>query len=100
MSDDDFTHEPTVRKFLTQYHAWAGAAHADIDLPIVVQLVSKAPDDRGMSVQAFSIGDVDGMVEAALIGARNGKNIFVEARSTRPGRPSERGKIERTVGVF
>jgi hypothetical protein len=96
----DFIDEFAVRKFIAQYHTWAGAAHAGIDLPVVVQLVSKAPDDRGMSVQAFRIGDVEGMVEAALIGAKNGRNIFCEGRSVRPGRPSERGRIERTVGLF
>jgi hypothetical protein len=50
-------------------------------------------------VQAFRIGDVDGMVEAALINARSGRNVYVEGRTVRPGRPSERGKIERTVGL-
>jgi hypothetical protein len=95
----DLIDESTIRKFIAQYHAWAGAAHAGIDLPAVVQLVSKAPDDRGMSVQAFKIGDVDGMVEAALINAGSGRNVYIEGRTVRPGRPSERGKIERTVGL-
>jgi hypothetical protein len=100
MSHDDLINADEARKFLTLYHAQAGAAHAGIDLPVVLHLVSKAPDDRGMSVQAFNIGDVDHMLEAALINARAGRNVYVETRTVRPGRPSERGKIERTVGLF
>jgi hypothetical protein len=65
-------------------------------------LVSMAPDDGGMSVSAFKIGDVDQMLEAALIDARAGRNVYVEARTVRPGRPAERGrgKIESTIGCF
>jgi hypothetical protein len=99
-SADDFIHEPTIREFLARYHTWAAAAHAGIDLPVVVQLVSKAPDGRGMSVEAFNIGDDERMVEAALTHARAGRNVYVETRTVRPGRPKERGKIERTVGLF
>jgi hypothetical protein len=100
MSHDDLINADEARKFLTLYHARAAAAHAGIDLPVVVQLVSKAPDDRGMSVTPFVIGDVDHMVEAALIDARAGRNVYCETRTVRPGRPNERGKIERTVGLF
>jgi hypothetical protein len=100
MSHDDLINADQAHRFLTLYHARAGAAHAGIDLPCVLHLVSKTPDDRGMSVQAFSIGDVDRMLEAALIDARAGRNVYVETRTVRPGRPSERGKVERTVGLF
>jgi hypothetical protein len=100
MSHDELINADEARKFLTLYHAHAGAAHAGIDLPVVVQLVSKAPDDRGMSVTPFAIGDVDRMVEAAMIDARAGRNVYCETRTVRPGRPTERGKIERTVGLF
>src|SRR5262249_49211336 len=61
-----------------------------------------APDDRGMTVECFNIGDVDHMLEAGLDHARSGRNVYVEARTVRPGRPSERGrgKLESTIGWF
>src|SRR6516162_8352941 len=70
--------------------------------PGVLQLVSIAPDDRGMSISPFAIGDIDSMLKAALINAGAGKNVYVEARSVRPGRPTERGrgKLESTIGCF
>jgi hypothetical protein len=42
------------------------------------------------------------MLEAALTDARAGRNVYVEIRSVRPGRPDERGrgKIESTIGCF
>ena len=39
MSADELIHEPTMREFLARYHTWAAAAHTDVDLPVVVQLV-------------------------------------------------------------
>src|SRR5215469_17014893 len=42
------------------------------------------------------------MVETALTDARSGRNVYVEARTVRPGRPCERGrgKIDSTIGCF
>ena len=40
-----------------------------------------------MCTQAFSVGDVDPMVEAALRDAKAGRNVFVEGRVVRPGNP-------------
>jgi hypothetical protein len=59
-----------------------------------------APDDRGISMSSFNIGDVDHMLEAALIDAKAGRNVYIETRTVRPGRPNERGKLEATIAVF
>jgi hypothetical protein len=39
-----------------------------------------APDDRGMSVECFSIGDTAGMLNAALDHARSGRNVGGNSR--------------------
>jgi hypothetical protein len=102
MSADVVEDEPTVRKFLTLLHSRAAAALSHERRPGVVQLVSIAPNDSGMSVSPFEAGDVDHMVEAALVDARAGRNVYVETRTVRPGRPNERGrgKIESTIASF
>jgi hypothetical protein len=100
----DLTHEPTVRKFLKLLHSRAAAALSHLRRPGVVQTVSASPDDRGVAFAVFAIGDVDRMAEAVLIDARNGRNTYIETRSTRPGRPKERrsgrGKADATIGTF
>jgi hypothetical protein len=53
-----------------------------------------------MCTQVFNVGDVQAMVEAAVIGAEAGYNVFIEARAVKPGRPIERGKANATTGVF
>ncbi len=100
--DTDLIDPATVRKFLGLLHERAAAALSHMRRPGVIQLVSIAPDDRGMSISPFAIGDVDSMLEAALVNTRCGKNVFVETRTVRPGRPKERGrgKIGSTVGTF
>jgi hypothetical protein len=102
MNSPDLVDPTTIRKFLELLHTRAAAALSHERRPGVLQLVSMAPDDRGMSVSSFAIGDVDYMVEAAITDARAGRNVFVETRSTRAGRPHERGrgKIESTIGTF
>src|SRR6516165_5695713 len=100
MTGDLLLDEPTVRKFLELLHARAAAALCDVRRPGVLHLVSIAPDDRGMSVSPFNIGDVRNMTEAALADARAGRNVYVETRTVRPGRPTERGKLEATIAVF
>jgi hypothetical protein len=100
MSAADLIDPVTVRKFLEMLHARAAAALSDVCRPGVLHLVSMAPDDRGMSVSPFNIGDIDQMLECALTDARANRNVYVEARTVRPGRPTARGKIEATIGVF
>jgi hypothetical protein len=90
----------TIRKFTKVLHARAAAAFAELDRPGVLQLCSLAPDDR-LSTQAFCVGDVDAMTEAAIVSAKGGHNVYVEGRTVTPGlRPEERGKIGATIGVF
>ncbi len=98
----DLIDEATARKFIQFLHDHAAAALSHISRPGVLQLVSLSPDDKGVSVSPFTIGDVDQMVEAALIDARSGRNVFIETRTVRPGRPAERGrgKLESTIGCF
>ncbi|MFY9770241.1 MAG: hypothetical protein WAK04_08410 [Xanthobacteraceae bacterium] len=102
MTHSDLINPDTARKFLELLHTRAAAALSHERRPGVLQLVSISPDDSGMSVSPFSVGDVDHMVAAAIIDARAGRNVFVETRSVRPGRPHERGrgKIESTIGTF
>jgi Protein of unknown function (DUF3631) len=102
MSQSDLINADEARKFLELLHSRAAAALSHMRRPGVIQLVSIAPNDRGMSISAFAVGDVDSMLEAALVSARCGKNAYVETRTVRPGRPDERGrgKIESTIGCF
>src|SRR5436190_12868903 len=102
MSHSALINADEARKFLELLHSRAAAALAHMRRPGVIQLVAIAPDDRGMSISPFAVGDVDSMLEAALINAKAGKNVYVEARTVRPGRPDERGrgKIESTIGCF
>ena len=102
MSHDDLTNADQARKFFQVLHSRAAVAHRNVHGPCLLQLVSMAPDDHGMSVECFNIGDIDAMLEAALDHARSGRNVYVEARTVRPGRPNERGrgKLESTIGCF
>ena len=91
-----------IRKFLELLHSRAAAALSHVRRPGVLQLVSIDPDTEGLTTSAFNIGVVDAMVGAAVTDAKSGRNVYVEARSVRPGRPVERGrgKIESTIGCF
>ena len=100
MSTPDLVDAATVRKFLELLHGCAASALSGLRPPGLLHLVSMAPDDRGMSLSPFNIGDVDQMLEAALADARAGRNVYVETRTVRPGRPNERGKLEATIAVF
>jgi hypothetical protein len=102
MSHDDLINAGEARKFLELLHTKAAAALVGLRRPGVLHLVSMAPDDKGMSVECFNIGDVDHMLEAALDHARSDRNVYVEGRTIRPGRPGERGrgKLESTIGCF
>jgi hypothetical protein len=75
---DDLIDETTACKFIQLVHDRAAAALSHVRRPGVLQLVSIAPDDKGMSVSPFAVGNVDQMVEAALIDARAGRKLFIE----------------------
>jgi hypothetical protein len=94
----EYIDRPTIHEFVTVLHD--RAASALNGARGVLHLCTHAPDDHGMATQAFNIGDISGMVEAAVLGAESGRNIYVEGRVTRPGLPKERGRACATVGVF
>jgi hypothetical protein len=94
--------ETIARKFFELLHARASHALSHLRKPGILQLVSVAPDSNGMTISPFLINDIDAMLEASLADAQSGRNVFVELRTVRPGRPRERGrgKIESTIGCF
>jgi len=91
-----------VRKFITLVHERAAAAVHGVSnaRPAVLHLCSMAPDDNHINTSAFNIGDVEYMIEAALIDANCRRNVFIEPRLVRPGLPNERGKLNATLAVF
>ena len=95
----DLIDEATIRKFLEALHTRAAGALDGVDPPGVLNLCNQLPDDR-MYTQPFELGDVDGMVEAAIRNTKAGRNVYIESRTVRPGHPDDRGKIGATVGVF
>jgi hypothetical protein len=99
-SHHDLINADEARKFIELVHERAAAAVSHLRRPGVLHLCTMAPDAKRMATAAFAIGDIAGMFDAALIAARAGHNCFIETRTTRPGRPTERGKIEATIGVF
>jgi hypothetical protein len=89
-----------IHQFLSFLHARAAAALDGTREKGVIQLCTFAPDNGRMVTQAFAFGDVDHMVEVAVIAAGCGSNVYVETRTVRAGRPTERGKSNATLGVF
>ena len=92
----------TVGKFINLVHSRAAAAIAGCDNArlVVLQLCGSSPDDNRFYTSAFNIGDTEHMIEAALIDAEAGKNVYIEGRLVRPGRPDERGRADATLAVF
>jgi RepB DNA-primase from phage plasmid len=92
----------TVCKFVELVHSRAAAAIRGCTntRPVVLQLCSQAPDDNRFYSSAYNVGDVGHMVADALIDAQAGKNVYVEPRLVRPGRPNERGRADATLAVF
>jgi hypothetical protein len=92
-----------VHKFITLVHERAAAAIAGVGnaRPAVLQLCSAAPDDSRFFHSAYNIGDVEHMAVDALVDSEVGKNVFIEPRLVRPGRPAERrGDLLTTLAVF
>jgi hypothetical protein len=89
-----------IHQFLSFLHAKATAALDGAREKGVIQLCTLAPDNRRMVTQAFTLGDVGRMAEAARTAAECGSNVYVETRTVRAGRPNERGKANATRGVF
>jgi hypothetical protein len=91
-----------VHRHIAFVHEHAAAAIRGLpnSRPVVLQLCSMAPDDRRFFTSAYCVGDVEHMTADALIDAEAGKNVFIEPRLVRPGRPNERGKLGDTMAVF
>jgi hypothetical protein len=92
----------TVRQFIDLVHQHADEASRDIldQIPAVLHLCSASPDDQRFSHSAYDIGDVVRMTQDAIYDAEAGRNVFIEGRLIRPGKPHERGGINSTLGVF
>jgi RepB DNA-primase from phage plasmid len=92
----------TVCKFIHLVHSRAAAAIRGCSdaRPAVLQLCSQLPDEDRFWSSAYNVGDTEHMIADALVDAQNGKNIFVEPRLVRPGRPGERGRADATLAVF
>jgi hypothetical protein len=99
-TDNPMVDEAAVRRFVILLHVRAAAAFYGAHEQGVLQLCRMHPDDKRIRSSSFMIGDVDNMVAAAIMDAREGFNIYCELRTVRPGRPTERGKINATCGVF
>jgi hypothetical protein len=102
VSNNHLINPDCVHKFIRLVHRRAAAAIDGIPnrRPAVLQLCSNSPGDRRFYTSAFHVGDVDHMTEAALIDSRAGKNVYIEPRLVRPGRPTERGGLNATLAVF
>jgi hypothetical protein len=91
-----------VHKFIALVHERAAAAIAGMGArPVALQLCSAAPDDTRFFHSAYNIGDIQNMAADAIVDSKSGKNVFIEPRLVRPGRPSERrGDLISTLAVF
>lgn len=89
----------TVRSFVQVLHEQAARALAAADRPGLLQLVRVHPAREGAVPSRFAVGDVDGMVEAAIDDAASGHNVYVEARTVEHV-ASGRGRTGDTRGVF
>jgi hypothetical protein len=95
-------HRQTVRQFVDLVHQHADEAIRDIPdrTPAELHLCSMSPDDQRFSHSTYNIGDVVRMTQDAICDAEAGKNVFIEPRLVRPGKPHERGGINSTLAVF
>ena len=90
--------EATVRTFLEIIHRQAAHALQGLDQPGDLQLVRIHPGSEATVSTRFKIGDVDGMVQAAL-DAASGRNVYIETRTVAEGTKG-RGKTDDTRAVF
>jgi hypothetical protein len=91
----------TVRKFIGLLHARATTALRGTDAPQgVLHLCKIDPTTGHIFTSAYFVSDAERMTADALIDAGAGVNVYAEPRLVRPGLPSERGKLNATLGVF
>ena len=93
--------ENTVRRFLEIISAHAVELAKGVAKPGVLQLSTLSPVDETLIPHRFRLDDVDGMVGVAVAAANAGLNVYIEARTLRPGlRGKARGTIADTEFVF
>jgi hypothetical protein len=93
--------ENTVRRFLGIISAHAVELAKGSGKPGVLQLSTLSPVDETLIPHRFRLDDVDGMVGVAVAAANAGLNVYIEARTLRPGlRGKARGTIADTGFVF
>ena len=94
--------EATVRQFVELINAHAKATINGANPPGSLQLCRINPlDEKSVVPSRFEIGDVEHMVRTAMGDATAGHNVYIEARTVRPGlRGSKRGRLEDTAWVF
>src|SRR5689334_1933481 len=91
----------TVRHVLEIIHTQAACALHGAERPGYLQLVVIHPASGSTVATRFRIGDVDGMLQAALVAAETGYNVYIEPRTIAEHAPRKgRGGIEDTRGVF
>src|SRR5262245_32074027 len=94
--------ETTVRQFIELINAHAKATINGANPAGSLQLCRINPlDEKSVVPSRFEIGDVEHMVRTAMGDATAGHNVYIEARTVRPGlRGSKRGRLEDTAWVF
>ena len=94
--------EATVRRFIELINEHAKGVINGADPPGFLQLCRINPlDEKTVVPSRFEIGDVERMIQTATDDAVAGHNVYIEARTVRPGlRGSKRGLLEDTAWVF
>jgi hypothetical protein len=90
-----------VRDFLQRISEQAQRALRGVKSPGLLQISRLHPADNKLVPTRYKIGDIDRMVEDAVVASDAGHNVYIEGRTVRAdlGR-KERGAIEDTVAVF
>lgn len=93
--------DQTVRAFLEIIHAHAASALDGVSKPGLLQLVQIHPSGPAAPSLRFDIGAVEHMTEAAVRGAKNGYNVYIEARTLAENASRKgRGSLDDTRGLF
>jgi hypothetical protein len=88
-----------VREFLTAFSDLALKSLNGHPAPGVLQLSRKHPRAKDIVVSRYMLGDVDGMVSAAMAASTSEQNAWIEGRLV-PLSLRGRGKFEDTICVF
>ncbi len=93
-----------VREFMETYVAQARAATRGMAQPGLLQMVRVHPLDETLVPYRYSLDDkalVERMTKDAIDASKDGHNVYIEARTIRPGLTGkQRGEFADTVAVF